>query len=205
MIVYLCDISEADTEKLQCHLTDTQLKRYRQCIRPERCRQYLCSRVFYNRMKKALGAAGDEDFPAGLPHRPLQTDQGTLFTSLSHSGDFFAFALASNPTAVDLEVMRARNFKALADCAFNESTAEKVRNSDNPAKTFHECWAQHECQIKLPTNPQTNDLYHFSCHWEEKNGSELYLGVLKEKSESLTIQWIPKMTADFSELKHDFK
>ncbi len=203
MIVYLCDMKKTDTRELECHLTDSQLARYRRCLRPERQRQYLCSRVFYNRIKKSLHAAGDDDFPVHSRHRPLMCEKGLFYTSLSHSGDFFALSLSSTPAAVDMEVVRQRNFPALADCAFERPVALKIKNSDNPKKAFHERWAQRECQIKLPDDSQKAGKLLFTSYWEKINGSEICLGVLRQKSESVRIERVCNLTPQ--ELSHEFK
>lgn len=147
MIVFWCDFDSWEDKKGEALLTPEQTKRYSHFTRPIRARQYLYSRVFYNRLIARLQATDyDEDFRPGLPHRPIQTETGPIYTSLTHSDHYFALALSRFSVAVDMEVMVERDFKNLASFFEHPNTRhEELADAD----AFYCAWCEAECREKL--------------------------------------------------------
>ena len=147
MIVFWCDFNSREDKIARSYLTAGQTERYARLSRPIRARQYLYSRVFYNQLINRLEATDyDEDFRPGLPHRPIQTKTGPVYTSLTHSDHYFALALSRFAVAVDMEVMVERDFKNLAPL-FNHPNHRNEELAD--ADAFYRAWCEAECREKL--------------------------------------------------------
>lgn len=201
MLIWFCEIDlENNNEGLIHQLSTRQLTRYQRFCRPIRATQYLYSRLFYKRVLAALKADGHlDDFPIGQPHPPIDTECGRFYTSLTHSGRYFALSFSHFPHAVDAEVMVQRDFLQLADWFGNEQTISTIKESSDRALDFYRFWCRHECQIKVG-NSNLND-YGFTEEVINKDSLPVMLSCLHRKADNPTIRYIRDVLRDPLELR----
>ena len=162
MIIFRCDFDSREDKIARSLLTPGQTERYARLSRPIRARQYLYSRVLYNRLIKKLRATRyDEDFPQGSPHHPIESEKGRFYTALTHSDHYFALALSRFPVAVDMEVMIERDFAALAPLFSHPNVSDEALTD---REAFYRAWCEEECSIKL--NVPSVDQKQYRTLWE---------------------------------------
>ena len=162
MIIFRCDFDSREDKIARSLLTPGQTERYARLSRPIRARQYLYSRVLYNRLIKKLRATRyDEEFPQGSPHPPIESEKGRFYTALTHSDHYFALALSRFPVAVDMEVMIERDFAALAPLFSHPNVSDEALTD---REAFYRAWCEEECSIKL--NVPSVDQKQYRTLWE---------------------------------------
>lgn len=154
MIVYFCRFDINETSARFKALPEVFKKRLERITRSERAAQYIFSRLFYGNLCEHLKVIDPiRDFPQGAPHEPIRTNNGLYYTSLSHSGPFFALALSREPVSVDIEVMLPRDFHSLSEMS-------GIVCEPN-ALSFYRAWCRHECDIKLEATFRANPRFDF--------------------------------------------
>lgn len=197
MIIFRCDFDSREDKKARSFLTPGQTERYARLSRPIRARQYLYSRVLYNRLINELQATRyDEDFPQGRPHHPIESEKGRFYTALTHSDHYFALALSRFPVAVDMEVMIERDFAALAPL-FSHPNVSDAALTDRDA--FYRAWCEEECRIKL--NVETCDPNQYRTLFENFPGEPpVTLCALYDSRESARVIGLHNVLTDELEL-----
>ena len=148
-MIYLCEI--APNEALAEHLNSEQLERFNGIVALRRRLEFLTSRLlFASVMAQKYHLRVQGDWPPGQPHPSLLVKGAPLYSSLSHSAGFVALALARSPVAVDLELMKPRDYLALAQTAFSPSRVQAIEKSRERQLDFYRAWCESECSIKWP-------------------------------------------------------
>lgn len=84
------------------------------------------------------------------PHGKPELKDGSLFFSLSHTGDGILCAVSDSPVGADLERRRAHErYEALIRRCFCDAERAYLAASSEPDDTFTELWTKKESYIKL--------------------------------------------------------
>ena len=117
-------------------------------------RQFLVSRglVAYI-LRSEWGSSSVEYLLDDSMSPPLISPQNNLQLSISHSKQYIAAVVSTNPTAVDIEsATRDRDYLGIAKKAFHPSEYEILEKSESHKKLeegFYKTWTLRECLYKL--------------------------------------------------------
>jgi len=121
-------------------------------------------------------------FSANAYGKPFLVNDTRVQYNLSHSGNYIAFAIDSEPVGIDIELIEPIDLK-IADRFFsNDETAYiKSRAEEMRITAFYEIWTKKESRIKLEGKGLSIPLTGFSV-LNQTAGGFLYYNMLEDRS-----------------------
>lgn len=141
--LYIADVSKLDTKKALCAVSDYRRSKALRC--PDEGKMRCCLGVELL-LYRALGLTKPLDYAIGENGKPY-FENGGVFFSLSHSGNYAVCAVSDCEVGVDIESPRNNSLK-LAKRFFTESEYELIAESADPDEQFCRLWVIKESYIK---------------------------------------------------------
>ena len=114
-------------------------------------------------------AIGDREIIFGERDKPYLAD-GSLYFSVSHSGDIVAIATDERELGVDVEVIPSTDRLKIADRFYHPTERDYVHSSDDPERAFCRVWTRKESYLKCTGEGISTDLTAFDTLSEPLNG-----------------------------------
>lgn len=104
-------------------------------------------------LRRILGERTGQDpralvFVEGGGRKPALRDHPSVHFNLSHSGDFVLIAAGAEPLGVDIEAMRAIDWRTLAAMNFHPDEAAAMDAQPDARAAFFQLWANKEAFLK---------------------------------------------------------
>ncbi len=145
-----------------------------------------------NEISKATGIdRAAVEFLYGEHGKPLLKGGGYFF-SVSHSGDFVAFAGADSPVGVDIQIVGRADYR-VAERFFTKEEYAAIRGASSPEREFFRIWTLKEAYVKMLGTGMAAPFGSFSVLTDEFAGmsrsqdlGEYILSVFVQNKEGIT-------------------
>ena len=141
--LYIADVSRLDIKKALGAVSDYRRNKALRC--PDEGKMRCCLGVELL-LHRALGVTEPLDYSLDANGKPY-FENGSVFFSLSHSGNYAVCAVSDCEVGVDIEQPR-RNSLKLAKRFFTEGEYELIAESADPDEQFCRIWVIKESYIK---------------------------------------------------------
>ena len=105
-------------------------------------------------------ATGDREITFGEHDKPYLAD-GSLYFSVSHSGDIVVIATDDSELGVDVEAVPSPDRLKIADRFYHPTERGYVHDSDDPERAFCRIWTRKESYLKCTGEGISTDLTAF--------------------------------------------
>ena len=105
-------------------------------------------------------AAGEKPLAFGEHEKPYVRD-GSLYFSVSHSGDIVAIAVDDREIGMDVEELPAEDRLKIADRFYHPREREYVHGAEDEARAFCRIWTRKEAYLKMTGEGISTDLTAF--------------------------------------------
>ena len=114
-------------------------------------------------------AVGDREIVFGEHEKPYLAD-GSMYFSVSHSGDIVVIATDDSELGIDVEAMSQRDILAIADRFYHPTERDYVNASDDTERAFCRIWTRKESYLKCTGEGISTDLTAFDTLSEPLSG-----------------------------------
>lgn len=158
--ILLDNIKYEDVEQYAVHLPEDRQKKIKRCRFEEDKLRSLLAGLLIRRV------IGDKPMTYGEYGKPYAAD-GSLFFSVSHSGNMVAIAYGDTELGLDVEALPDESRLKIADRFFHPNEREYVVKSEDKQKAFTEIWTRMEAFLKCTGNGISSDLSAFDTTSED--------------------------------------
>jgi len=147
-------------------LTYDQLREYENILPDHRREKIARYRFDSDKLRSLISgllirrAIGDREITFGVHDKPYLAD-GSLYFSVSHSGDIVAIATDDSELGVDVEAVPDPDRLKIADRFYHPTERGYVYDSDDPERAFCRVWTRKESYLKCTGEGISSDLTAF--------------------------------------------
>lgn len=149
-IFYLNSSTIEEAEEYKAFLSAEELKRLERISFTKAKINFALGRfLIRSSLSKILNCKPSEVILKKTPSGRLELESAVLSFNLSHSNDIVILAVSENKIGIDIELVKPRNFLAVAEYLFNEKEIAILKKSDTfLARNFYSYWTLKEAFVK---------------------------------------------------------